>query len=67
MITKVNNYSFVNTANVLDSVTPTPHIVCNKYLSGNVVRHSRPQTNLNSPESRPLDPPRVLELGGCFF
>lgn len=55
------------TANVLDSVTPTPHIVCNNPLSGNVVRHPRPQTNLNSPESRPLDPPRVLELGGCFF
>ena len=67
MITKVNNYSFVNTASVLDSVTYTPSIVCNHHLSSYALGCSRPQTNLNSPESRPLDPPGVFRVGGCFF
>ena len=66
-VRNLNNYYITDISNVLDSVTPTSHIVCNNHLSGNVVRHSRPQTNLNSPESRPLDPPGVFRVGGCFF
>ena len=63
----LNNNALYITASVFDSVTPATHIVCNNYLQGDVIRHPRPQTNLNSPESRSLDPPGVLELGGCFF
>lgn len=59
-----------NHASVLDSATATPHIVCNSYPAcpdvGN--RFSRPQTNLNSPESRALDPSIVFgDIGGCIF
>ena len=63
----LNNDALYSIANVLDSVTYTPSIVCNHHLSSYALRCSRPQTNLNSPESRPLDPPRVLELGGFIF
>ena len=67
MTTKVNNYSFVDYASDLDSVPPTSHIICNRNLSGYVIRHTRPQTII-SPESRPLGSPIVFEeFGDCFF
>ena len=57
-------------ANVLDSVIPAAHFVCNNYLPcpdvGN--RFSTPQINLNSPESRALGPSIVFgDIGGLFF
>ena len=70
MMNSLNNHNALNSsANVFDSVIPAAHFVCNSNLPcldvGN--RFSRPQTSLNSPESRTLEFESILGIGSNFF
>lgn len=67
MRTNLNNNALYNIANVLDSVTPATHIVCNNDISSNATRSTRAQTHLNPPESSTLESPEFIGVGDSFF
>ena len=58
---------YKNYTNVLDSVTVAYHKLCNHGLSDIDFRCPLQQAYLALSESRILEPPGVLDLGGLFF
>lgn len=69
MTQNVNNYYSLDITNGSDSALVAFSTLCNLDVSTYDSRHPRPQTNLNFPESGPLEPSKSFfrSFGGFFF
>lgn len=69
MIQNVNNYYALDITNALDSALVAFTTLCDPGVQNYDSRHPRPQTILNFPESRALDPSMsfLRSIGGLFF